>query len=235
MYREDDTSRRQRAAAGVAALAIHALLGAALIYGLAVRQGALPTPQEALTTLDFTPPPPPPPPAPERTESAAAPAAPAPEGRKGDALPREAPAAAIPLNPQPAAPRAGEGRDTSDGAGTRGTGPGAGGQGAGTGGGGDGGVATPARRIAGALNDRDYPREAEDAGLTGTVGISFRVRTDGRVDRCAVVRSSGHALLDGLTCRLFTDRFRFRPATDAAGAAVESTLQTSFTWGIRGR
>jgi hypothetical protein len=42
-------------------------------------------------------------------------------------------------------------------------------------------------------------------------------------------------LLDGLTCRLFTQRFRFKPATNAAGAAVESTLQTSFTWGIRGR
>jgi protein TonB len=67
------------------------------------------------------------------------------------------------------------------------------------------------------------------------VGIGFRVRTDGRVDRCTVVRSSGYALLDDLTCRLVTARYRFRPATDASGAAVESSLQTSFTWGTRRR
>ena len=78
-------------------------------------------------------------------------------------------------------------------------------------------------------------RDAEGRPLAGTVAISFRVRSDGSVDRCRVVRSSGAALLDDLTCRLFTQRFRFRPATNAAGQPVDSTLSTSFTWGTRRR
>ena len=50
-----------------------------------------------------------------------------------------------------------------------------------------------------------------------------------------VVRSSGHALLDDLTCRLFTERYRFIPATTAEGRPVESVLQTTFTWSTRRR
>jgi protein TonB len=150
-------------------------------------------------------------------------------------MPVEAPLAPVQLVPTAAAPAAGEGRETNAGAGDAGAGNGAG-AGTGTGGGGEGGgAASPARRIAGALRDSDYPGEAEASGLAGTVAISFRVRTDGLVDRCTVVRSSGHALLDDLTCRLFTARYRFRPALTARGEPVESTLQTSFTWGTRRR
>ena len=139
---------------------------------------------------------------------------------------------ALPFPMPPAAPVAGEGSDAAAGAGAQGRGTGAGGSGTGVGVGGSG---SPAQRIAGALRDSDYPREAERAGLAGTVVIGFRVRTDGRADRCTIIRSSGYALLDDLTCRLFTQRYRFRPATTAAGDPVESTLQTSFTWGTRRR
>ena len=44
-----------------------------------------------------------------------------------------------------------------------------------------------------------------------------------------VGRSSGAPLLDDLTCRLFTARYRFRPATNARGEAVERTLWNSLT------
>lgn len=231
MYGEHDNAGRRRAAAGIATLAVHAGVAAVLILGLASGDPPRRGTDDPLVTVDFAKPPPPPPPA----TKAARPARqrPAPEGAKGEALPREAPAAAIPLAVTPAAPVAGDGSDAAAGVGAQGTGSGAGGSGAG--GGGGGGVGSPARRIAGALRDSDYPREAEAQGLAGTVGISFRVRTDGGVDRCSVTRSSGSALLDGLTCRLFTQRYRFRPATDASGAAIESTLQTSFTWGTRRR
>jgi protein TonB len=149
-------------------------------------------------------------------------------------MPREAPRPALPFPMPPAATVAGDGSAANGGAGSHGTGTGAGGSGTGAGGGG-GGLGGPAVRIAGALRDSDYPREAEAQGLSGTVGISFRVRTDGAIDRCSVTRSSGSELLDRLTCRLFTQRFRFRPASNGAGQPIDSTLSTSFTWGTRRR
>jgi protein TonB len=231
MYGEHDHAGRRRVGAGIATLAIHAVLAAGLILGLASGDAPRRKGDDALVTVDFKRPPPPPP---QHDESAgAAKERPAPEGAKGEPLPREAPEVALPFPMPPAAAVAGDGSDAAAGAGSQGTGTGAGGTG--SGGGGGGGLGSPAQRIAGALRDSDYPRAAEAEGLAGTVGISFRVRTDGRVDRCTVVRSSGSALLDDLTCRLFTARYRFRPATNASGAATESTLQTSFTWGTRRR
>ena len=231
MYGEHDYAGRRRLAAGAATLAIHAGLAAILIWGLAER-GRPGKPDSALVTVALDRPKPPPPPTEPAPKQAAAKAAPAPEGVKGEAMPREAPRPALPFPMPPAASVASEGRDASGGAGSAGTGSGAGGSGTGGGGGGGG---SPAVRIAGALLDSDYPRGAEAEGLAGTVGISFRVRTDGAVDRCAVTRSSGSKLLDGLTCRLFTQRFRFRPAINGAGQPIESTLSTSFTWGTRRR
>ncbi|MGX7952402.1 energy transducer TonB [Tsuneonella sp. HG249] len=234
MYADRHGAGSRRFGAGLATLAIHGVLAAGLLWGLSIDVTPPGDSEPPLTTVDLTPPPPPPPP-PEPQQAQAAPKPAGDEGKKGEALPREAPIAAIPLSETPAATRAEVGRDASAGAGNQGTGAGAGGQGAGSGGGGDGGIASRAQRISGALRDSDYPRGAEEQGLAGTVAISFRVRTDGRVDRCSVVRSSGSPILDDLTCRLYTERFRFRPATTASGTPVESTLQTSFTWGTRRR
>ena len=233
MYATHDGESKRRIGAAAATVAVHALVIAGLAWGLSFDRSPVEPTQPLAVTVALDEPPPPPRPPVERSEPQRTPdAAPAPEGQTGDALLREAPSAAIPLAVAPAAPVAGDGRDVDGGSGTQGSGSGAGGSGTGEGGGGSG---TPAQRIAGALRDSDYPRAAEQAGLAGTVAISFRVRTDGSVDRCEVVRSSGAELLDGLTCRLFTQRFRFRPATDAAGQPIDSTLQTSFTWGTRRR
>lgn len=234
MYADREGTGTRRVGAGLATLAIHGVIAAGLLWGLAIDPGAPDEAQPPPATFDLTPPPPPPPPEQQRQEDAA-PKVAGDEGKKGEALPREAPHAKIPLSEIPAATTAEDGRDADAGAGTQGTGTGAGGSGSGEGGGGDGGVASRAQRISGALRDSDYPRGLEAQGLAGTVGISFRVRADGRVDACRVVSSSGSALLDTLTCRLYTERFRFRPAMTAAGTPVESTLRTSFTWGTRRR
>jgi periplasmic protein TonB len=234
MYADHAGAGSRRFGAGLATLAIHGLIAAGLLWGLSIDPGVPGQAQPSLTTFDLTPPPPPPPPEPQQVEEAA-PKAAGVEGKKGEALPQEAPLAKIPLSETPAATKAEEGRDANAGAGTQGTGIGAGGQGSGSGGGGDGGVATRAQLISGALRNSDYPRGLEEQGLGGTVAISFRVRTDGRVSDCRVVGSSGHAILDSLTCRLYSERFRFRPAMTAGGVPIESTLQTSFTWGTRRR
>jgi protein TonB len=81
----------------------------------------------------------------------------------------------------------------------------------------------------------DYPRTALREGATGTVGVRFTVLTSGRIANCRVVRSSGSGTLDDTTCRLLTQRLRFRPATDGAGRPIASELGSDYTWGIRQR
>jgi protein TonB len=84
--------------------------------------------------------------------------------------------------------------------------------------------------VAGALTDADYARSGLPPGAAGTVLIGFRVRSDGGVDQCRTLRSSGYAAIDGETCRLVEQRFRFRPARDSGGHPIDYTLRTDFTW-----
>jgi protein TonB len=60
--------------------------------------------------------------------------------------------------------------------------------------------------------------------------VSYRVRTDGRVDRCTVLRTSGYEILDRETCRLIERRFRYEPARDAAGRPIDWEVRTDYTW-----
>src|SRR5688572_20162852 len=78
-----------------------------------------------------------------------------------------------------------------------------------------------------------YPAQALREGREGTTYIAVTVSTDGRVKDCTVVKSSGSADLDEATCRNFTAKARFRPATDADGNPIESTFSTQVKWEIR--
>jgi len=227
---------RGRAAAAVALL--HLALGWAIVAGLGVdvRRAV----EEPLRVFSIFEPPPPPPeisvPAPVRRpdpEGAAAP--PSLKSRPSPVVaPREArrsPVRAAP-EPQPAptgsAARAGASQTPGPGTGAGGEGSGAG---SGRGGGGTGGGGTPARaqRISGSFDYSDHP-ERSRPGAVETVGVRFLVGADGRVRDCAVTRSSGNAKLDSTTCRLIEQRFRYRPATDAAGKPVPSIVSTVFSW-----
>lgn len=224
---------RTRIGAAFAAAAVQFGFAALVIWGLAAHWAS---PRDRTPTLVTITPsrPPTPSPSPAARDAGAS----APSARKSEPLPVVAPSPPVTLTvPRPAATAAGTGDDASVGAALAGRGSGAGGSGAGSGSGegglgtGGGAVTSPVR-IAGALRDRDYPRGA-NAG--GTVAISFRVRSDGLVDRCTVIVASGAAVLDRLTCDLVERRFRYRPARSAAGEAVDTVLQTSFTWGTRQR
>ena len=83
--------------------------------------------------------------------------------------------------------------------------------------------------------DADYPPEAAAAGQEGTVCFRVTIGTDGRVRACDIVVSSGSASLDATTCRLAAERFRFRPALSASGAAVEDHMVTMVTWRLSPR
>ncbi len=88
----------------------------------------------------------------------------------------------------------------------------------------------PPVRVAGELTNADYRRAGAAAGAAGTVVVGFRVRRDGAVDRCGVVRSSGVAAFDAATCRLIEQRFRYRPAQDAEGRPIDYEIRTDYTW-----
>lgn len=239
-YATAANTRRWRGA--VAAAVVQAGLAVLIVKGLAAHyagdRGDATPPLVAFDQPPPQPPPPPPPPPPEKAKEVPKEAGGAPPAPK--AAPREAPKPKIAIAPpRPAAPVAGDGNAQQSGLGPAGTGSGAGGSGSGTGtgsgSGSGGGVTSGPVRVAGGISDRDYPRWAASRGAAGTVGISFRVRSDGRVDRCAVIGSSGDGELDGLTCELVERRFVYRPARDAAGNPRDTTLRTTFTWGVRGR
>jgi protein TonB len=190
---------------------------------------------------------PPPPPivrivriVPQRSRARKREGAAAPPNLKAKASEIVAPPLVVPMPPPPiaAAPLRGIGAAPSAGAApVPGPGTGAGGQGNGTGsgragngegGGGDG--ETGPVFLKGELRDKDYPRAAAEAGAGGTVGIAFTVETNGRATECRVTRSSGNAALDEGTCRLIEARYRYRPARDARGRPVRSTVVQSEEW-----
>ena len=45
-----------------------------------------------------------------------------------------------------------------------------------------------------------------------------------------MTRSSGNAALDVTTCRLITERFRYKPTRDASGRKVPDTVTGTQAW-----
>lgn len=244
---EERNRDRMKSAVGVAAF--HALLGYALIKGLAYRaaEQASENPKIFNVALD---PPPPPEAEPPRVEPS--PAKPKPKDPEGAASPKNlrdtpSPIVALPPvvvlpvpTPVVVAPVAGEGTRPSAGAsdvpgpgtgsGGTGNGLGSGESGTGTGGGGGGGTGTGLRWIRGSIRHSDYPEAAIEAHASGTVYMRFVVTPDGRATDCTVTRSSGNAALDGTTCRLIERRFRYRPARDHQGRPVAHPVEGRHDW-----
>ncbi|WP_375427033.1 energy transducer TonB [uncultured Sphingomonas sp.] len=235
---------RDRAVSALLSAGLVALLGWLLVIGLAVR---MPTVGESpLAVFEVAPPSPPPPVriVPERTRNRRPEGEAAPPNLRSRATPVVAPLPII-LIPTPspviAAPVAGPGSDPSQGAAAvPGPGTGAGGVGNGTGSGGngdgDGGGwedETPPRRIRGRLRDSDYPEAAAEAGASGVVSVRYAVEVNGRVSGCRVTRSSGNAALDATTCRLITERYRYRPSLDADGQPVRVTIVVDHEWSLQ--
>lgn len=191
--------------------------------------------------------PPRPPPEPRREPTPAAkPMAPATEGGAGSPGKRAAPrAVAVPrtviaIRPTQAPQVVGKGTENASGARDQGDGTGASGQGTGTGAGtggsgrGGGGAASGPVKIGGDINSaRDYPRRSRDLRLGSEVIVSLKVGVDGRVKGCRVIRASLDDEADRITCLLAAERFRFRPARDAAGKPVEAEFGWRQRWFLR--
>ena len=229
-------SMRDRLVAGLGTAIVLMLFGYLLVRGLTV--GMAFRQDRPIALLDLHAPPPPPPPKPPRAhpkpkQSAAS----SPPNLRSKATPIVAPPPILPppLPPPPVivAPKADIGAATSTGASDRaGLGTGAGGEGDGAGGGGDGDGGTPPRQISGRLKFSDMPADLREASVTGIVAVRYDVETDGHATECEVTKSSGHAELDALTCKLIERRFRFRPSHDRDGDPVVSTIVETHGWVI---
>lgn len=222
--------------AAVAVTVLHGLLIWAIIHGLPGRSmpdGEAPAAQ-VLRVYNVVAARPQPPPRPAQRPPEAAKAPPA---RRAQAKAMVAPKR--PVNAPSrvvTAPVASSGSATDSGAAAAGAGSGAGGAGQGTGAGNSGagtggGLAQKAVKLSGDINStRDYPPDPEGRRLGSSVIVVLTVLTDGRAGGCRVVRPSADPLADAATCRLAMQRFRFRPATDAAGKAVQSSFGWKQSW-----
>jgi TonB family protein len=77
----------------------------------------------------------------------------------------------------------------------------------------------------------DYPAEAQARGEEGTVRARLDIDTRGRVSKCSIIQSSGHASLDQATCSILQRRALFTPARDVDGKAVPDSVTTpSIVW-----
>lgn len=239
---EITSSRRTRTgvALGVALIHILAIIGLIHAFTPDLPERVAKQVGEVLTVTVIAPTPTPTPtptpePSPRHTRQAGAAGE---AGRK--AVPKEvsAPKPRIAIAKQPAPPVRSTGSADTSGARDTGQGTGAGGQGSGTGSGTGGqgqgaGGGTPLQKIAGEINSaRDFPRETRDLRDGSHVIIALTVGTDGRVKGCRIVTPSRDPVADTITCRLATQRFRFRPATDAAGNPVTSIYGWRQEWWV---
>jgi len=231
---------RERIRAGIPVLIIHVAIAFALLRSLVLEIPAL---QPMLQLVEVPPslPPPVPPVHPVREHSRRAEGAASPPNLEARPTEIVAPPPVVPQPPPPiaAAPIAGPGDKPSagaapvpgpgTGAGGEGNGPGSGGSGDGPGGGGGGGEAAP-RQIRGRISDRDYPRGAAEAGISGTVSVIYTIETDGHATHCSITHSSGNAELDDTTCRLIEQRFFFEPSRDRTGRPVRARMVQDHEW-----
>jgi len=78
----------------------------------------------------------------------------------------------------------------------------------------------------------DYPSSALRSEQEGTSAVSWTINTQGRVENCRVMSSSGFADLDDAACRSITRRGRYSPAKDQEGNPIAQTQSRRVVWKI---
>jgi len=75
----------------------------------------------------------------------------------------------------------------------------------------------------------DYPLDAWLRAEAGTTAIELTVNEFGRPIDCKIVQSSGHKSLDDTTCKIFSEKASFKPATEN-GKPVVTTVSDKVQW-----
>ena len=86
-------------------------------------------------------------------------------------------------------------------------------------------VGSPLRWITNAY----YPSAALRQGREGRARYKLTIDASGRVTRCDIMTSSGHADLDDLTCRLISRRARFVKTSETDQPRY---FESMFSWNI---
>ena len=76
----------------------------------------------------------------------------------------------------------------------------------------------------------DYPSQAIANDEQGTVAVSLQIGANGRVTGCSTTSSSGSRSLDSATCRILRARAKFTPARDNQGNPTAGTFSQRITW-----
>lgn len=212
----DRTEGGSRVVAIIIVALIHAVIGYAFVTGLAykyVKQVA-----EKLDTFDVAPPPPPPPPEeppppppPDQPQTPPPVVSPPPIVTNPNPPVSTVRTVATPppvYNPTPiSAPPAPPAPRVSQAAGAKGD-------------------------EASWVTTDDYPPAALREEKEGTSVISWTINTQGRVEGCRTVQSSGSSDLDDAACRALTRRARYSPAKDQDGNPIATTKSRRVRWVI---
>ena len=78
----------------------------------------------------------------------------------------------------------------------------------------------------------DYPAAALREGAQGKTTIRVDIDTGGRVAGCNVTSSSGNSALDDATCRVARRRGRYTPAKDQSGNPIAAASSYTVTWRV---
>lgn len=228
----------ERVGPAIGVVAIHVLIGYALVAGLKVTLAGGKADGAKLSVIDLQPFPPPPerPPPPRRRTLQAELTQEGGASSPPKALVNEhltAPVARAPVAPivVPVPPAELDGNAAGTGGkGSGGAGEGSGGTGSGQGSGaGTGGGFTGARQIRGRFRNSDFPASAKGAGRI-KIGVRYAVGPSGVVDQCEIIETSGYPEVDAMTCRVIIDRYRFKPARDGEGVPVTEVMEEDYSW-----
>ena len=89
--------------------------------------------------------------------------------------------------------------------------------------------------VRGLFSGDDYPASAQAAGAEGTAQAELTIGSDGRVQSCNLVRSTGNSALDEATCNILRRRAKFTPARDSNGQPTTDTYTTPpIKWVLQG-
>ena len=91
----------------------------------------------------------------------------------------------------------------------------------------DGRIVTPSKGdVRSVFSDKAYPEEAILRSQEGQAQFLLLIDETGKVAGCDVIVASGVPALDAMGCQVIRDGAKFRPARDANGKGVRSTIVT---------
>ena len=90
--------------------------------------------------------------------------------------------------------------------------------------------ARPKNDPGGWLSNNDYRSSWARRELTGVARFRLEIAANGRVSNCTVTGSTGHSELDAATCSLVSKRARFEPARGGNGEPVAGSYTGSVLW-----